>query len=59
MPTPGRPGCQMWAEAEKALFARADVVPIAQRYVSYFGRGARFEISGEMPLPTSIRLRAN
>ncbi|WP_432186510.1 ABC transporter substrate-binding protein [Streptomyces sp. Tue6028] len=57
--TPGRPGCRLWTEAEKALFARADVVPIAQRYVSYFGRGATFEISGEMPLPTSIRLRAN
>ncbi|MFE0511856.1 ABC transporter substrate-binding protein [Streptomyces sp. NPDC058964] len=56
---PGRPGCQMWTEAEKALFARADVVPIAQRYVSYFGRGATFEMSGEMPLPTSIRLHAD
>lgn len=57
--TPGRPGCALWTEAEKALFAGADVVPIAQKYVSYFGRGATFEISGEMPLPTSIRLRAH
>lgn len=51
----GSEGCDVWQEAESALFAAADIVPFANATVSMFGNGAEFEWQGVIE-PTSVRL---
>ncbi|MEU1973109.1 ABC transporter substrate-binding protein [Microbacterium sp. NPDC019599] len=53
----GTDGCDTWAEAEAALFQAADVVPFANSVVPTFGKGAEFEMTGQI-IPTSIRMLA-
>jgi peptide/nickel transport system substrate-binding protein len=56
--TPGAAGCDLWGKAEKALFARLDVLPVSMSEVYSFGNKARFA-SGLTGLdPTSLRLLA-
>jgi peptide/nickel transport system substrate-binding protein len=57
--TPGAPGCELWAQAEKALFQRQDVVPLSVSLVHYFGNKARFSPGYAGPEPTSLRLLAS
>lgn len=55
--TPGQPGCDLWEQAERALFSNFDVTAIAdQDFVTYI-RGATFHtgIRAEAE-PTCIRL---
>lgn len=52
----GSEGCDAWAEAEKALFERADVVPFANANRPVFGKGAEFELSQGSVTPSSIRM---
>ncbi|WP_239152721.1 ABC transporter substrate-binding protein [Virgisporangium aliadipatigenens] len=52
----GTDGCAKWAEAEKALFQRVDVVPFANSVAPAFGKGATFELSGGNIWPSSIRM---
>lgn len=54
--TPGAAGCGLWAQAETALFSRADVVPLAVSHVHWFGNGTRYRIGSAGPEPTSIRM---
>lgn len=51
----GADGCDVWQEAEQALFEAADMVPFANTTVSLFGNGAEFDWLGVIE-PTSIRL---
>lgn len=51
----GSEGCDVWQEAESALFAAADLVPFANATVYMFGNGAEFDWTGVIE-PTSIRL---
>lgn len=53
----GTAGCDTWADAEAALYQAADVVPFANSVVPTFGKGAEFEMSGQI-IPTSIRMLA-
>ena len=52
----GDAGCDAWAEAEKALFERADVVPFANANRPVFGKGAEFELTQGSVAPSSIRM---
>ncbi len=52
----GSDGCGAWAEAEKALFERADVVPFANANRPVFGKGAEFELTQGSVAPSSIRM---
>ncbi|MBM6404537.1 ABC transporter substrate-binding protein [Phycicoccus sp. CSK15P-2] len=51
----GAESCAAWLEGDSAVVAAADVVPFANNVVRTYGKGARFEIPGELE-PTSIRL---
>ncbi|MFH8252759.1 ABC transporter substrate-binding protein [Microbacterium sp. B2969] len=53
----GTDGCDTWADAEAALFTAADVVPFANSVIPTFGKGAEFEMTGQI-IPTSIRMLA-
>lgn len=39
----GDEACAHWAKAEEALISQADVAPLVNDRVSYFGRGVRFD----------------
>jgi peptide/nickel transport system substrate-binding protein len=53
---PGPDGCELWHEAERALFENVDLVPVATNRVSTFVRDAEL-VSGVFGTePTSIRL---
>ncbi len=55
---PGKPGCDLWALAEKSLLRDLDIVPISVSTVYTFGNKARFT-NGIWGLePTSLRLLA-
>jgi len=41
--TPGQEGCELWAQAEGALFERADIVPIAITLAKIYTRGASYD----------------
>jgi peptide/nickel transport system substrate-binding protein len=57
--TLGDAGCKLWADAEHALFANVDVVPVAvTRSLTYVDK-ARYRDGLAGPEPTSIRLLAN
>lgn len=51
----GSDGCDVWEEAERALFAAADLVPFANATIYMFGNGAEFDWLGVIE-PTSVRL---
>lgn len=51
----GSEGCDVWQEAETALFEASDIVPFANATVFMFGNGAEFEWYGVIE-PTSMRL---
>jgi peptide/nickel transport system substrate-binding protein len=56
--TPGdQGGCQLWGQAEQALFTSADVVPLQVSNVQTFLRGAKF-VDGNIT-PTSVRMLAS
>ncbi|MDQ3788811.1 MAG: ABC transporter substrate-binding protein, partial [Actinomycetota bacterium] len=52
----GDEGCGAWAEAEKALYERVDVVPFANANRPTFGKGAEFELTQGSVAPSSIRM---
>ncbi|MFC4852317.1 ABC transporter substrate-binding protein [Actinophytocola glycyrrhizae] len=52
----GTQGCAAWADAEKALYERVDVVPFANASRPAFGKGAEFELTQGSISPTSIRM---
>lgn len=57
--TPGAAGCELWAQAEKTLFQRQDVVPLSVSIVHTFGNKARFASGWAGYEPTSLRLLAD
>ncbi|GIF77040.1 ABC transporter substrate-binding protein [Asanoa siamensis] len=54
----GTDGCEKWAAAEKAIFARVDLVPFVNSTVPTFGQGAQFEFGDGALVPQSIRMLA-
>jgi peptide/nickel transport system substrate-binding protein len=52
----GTDGCDAWAQAEQALYERADVVPFANSGRPVFGKGAEFELTAGSVEPASIRM---
>ncbi|TIC80484.1 ABC transporter substrate-binding protein [Nocardioides sp. GY 10113] len=55
MTTNGAEGCDEWLAAEGALFAADDVIPFANNLLPFFGKGAEFDVVGNV-VPTSIRM---
>lgn len=51
----GAKGCPDWLAAESLVVKAADVIPFANQGEQFFGKGARFQVSGEIE-PTSIRM---
>lgn len=56
--TTGQAGCELWAQAEKALFQRFDVIPMSAGVVHTYLNKARYTVGDAGPEPTSIRLLA-
>jgi peptide/nickel transport system substrate-binding protein len=54
--TPGKPGCDLWAQAEQALFRDVDVVPVAADVVTTYSKSARLAIGQNGTEPTSIKM---
>ncbi len=54
--TSGTAGCTLWNNAQKALMARADVIPISTLPDSFYLHGATMEGVGVLEVPSSIRL---
>jgi peptide/nickel transport system substrate-binding protein len=53
--TVGTAGCSDWLAAESNLVRDADVIPFANQVLETFGKGAQFQVAGELQ-PTSIRM---
>ena len=53
--TVGTAGCSDWLAAESNLVRDADVIPFANQVQQTFGKGAQFQVAGELQ-PTSIRM---
>ncbi|MEQ6900833.1 ABC transporter substrate-binding protein [Nocardioides sp. YIM 152588] len=51
----GAEGCDEWLAAEGALFEANDVIPFANNLLPFFGKGAEFDVVGNV-VPTSIRM---
>lgn len=51
----GSSGCSQWLAAEANLISAADVIPFANQVLKIFGKGAQFQVAGELQ-PTSIRM---
>ena len=56
--TNGTEGCDAWLAAESGLIAQADIVPFASNSVQMFGKGAEFELPGQL-VPLSVRMLAS
>lgn len=56
--TTGDESCAKWNEAEKALFAKADIVPFADTTTPLYGNGAEFDRLGGTFAPSTIRMLA-
>lgn len=56
--TPGSAGCDLWAQADRALMTNLDVVPVATDIVLGYTRGARMREGIVGTEPTSIRILA-
>jgi peptide/nickel transport system substrate-binding protein len=56
--TPGKAGCDLWAQSEQVLFRNADVVPVAADVAVTFAKTARLAIGLNGTEPTSIRMVA-
>jgi peptide/nickel transport system substrate-binding protein len=52
----GASGCKYWLDGERALFKAGDVAPLQVTTTGTYGRGVRFALGVEGPLPTSLRL---
>jgi peptide/nickel transport system substrate-binding protein len=52
----GAGGCSYWLDGERALFEAADLAPLQVTTTGTYGRGLRFALGVEGPLPTSLRL---
>jgi peptide/nickel transport system substrate-binding protein len=57
--TTGKPGCDLWRQAEQALFRDADVVPATATKTVTYAKQARLAAGSSGTEPTSIRLLAN
>ncbi|GAA2289879.1 ABC transporter substrate-binding protein [Nonomuraea roseoviolacea subsp. roseoviolacea] len=53
---PAQEGCPLWQQAESALFANADLVPVVENTILVAARNATFEALGDSVLPTTIRM---
>ncbi|HZC40915.1 MAG TPA: ABC transporter substrate-binding protein [Streptosporangiaceae bacterium] len=53
---PGATGCPQWDQAEQALYQRADVIPFAAQTEPVWAKNATFQLGGNGPIPTSLRL---
>src|SRR5690606_7488295 len=54
--TTGDESCAAWNDAEKALFAKADIVPFADMTSPLYGNGAEFGRLGGAFAPSTIRM---
>ncbi|MFG1945888.1 ABC transporter substrate-binding protein [Nonomuraea sp. NPDC048826] len=52
----GDESCAKWNEAEKALYAKADIVPFADTTTPLYGNGAEFGRLGGVFAPSTIRM---
>jgi peptide/nickel transport system substrate-binding protein len=57
--TAGEEGCDLWKQAEEALFTEYDLIPISQAPTTVFGKGAEFQSRAGGVIPTSIRMLAD
>lgn len=55
MKLPGSTGCSHWLAAESNLVRDSDVIPFASQVQETFGKGAQFQVVGDL-LPTTIRM---
>ncbi|MFF0740275.1 ABC transporter substrate-binding protein [Streptomyces sp. NPDC004111] len=53
---PGTAGCAQWAEAESALFASGDLVPVVDKTLTTATHRATFRMTAGLFDPTSIRM---
>ncbi|MEU0572729.1 ABC transporter substrate-binding protein [Nonomuraea sp. NPDC005983] len=56
MGQPGQAGCRLWLEAESALFDDADLVPVVENTELVATKGATFQLTAGLFVPTSLRL---
>ncbi|TDD90386.1 ABC transporter substrate-binding protein [Actinomadura rubrisoli] len=54
--TLGKPGCELWKQAEAALFKNVDLLPIVNRSALIGLRKATLQVVGGSIVPTSIRM---
>jgi peptide/nickel transport system substrate-binding protein len=54
--TPGAAGCKIWVQAQQALMARADVIPISTLPDPFYLHDATMNAVGVLEVPSSIRL---
>ena len=52
----GVAGCKYWLDAEQSLFKSGDVAPLQVTTAATYGKGMRFSLGVEGPIPTSLRL---
>jgi peptide/nickel transport system substrate-binding protein len=57
--TAGEEGCDLWKQAEQALWSEFDILPISQAPTPVFGNGAEFESRAGGVIATSIRMLAD
>jgi peptide/nickel transport system substrate-binding protein len=57
--TPGKPGCDLWAQAERALLRDVDVVPVAADVLTTYSKSAQVVMGMNGTEPTSIRMLAH
>jgi len=57
--TSGSAGCSLWNQAQKALMARADVIPISVLPKPFYLHDATMQSVGVLEVPSSIRLLAS
>jgi peptide/nickel transport system substrate-binding protein len=57
--TEGTAGCKLWNQAQEALMARADVIPISILPDPFYLHDAAMQAVGVLEVPSSIRLLAS
>jgi peptide/nickel transport system substrate-binding protein len=57
--TQGTAGCSLWNQAQEALMARADVIPISTLPDPFYLHDATMQAVGVLEVPSSIRLTAS
>ena len=51
----GAAGCKFWLDGERALFKAGDLAPLQVTTTGTYGRGMKFTLGFQGPMPTSLR----